>query len=108
MITELPPAFLFLAAALIAPLLPSGVRKPLLLATPLLALAVVFGLPEGVHFNYSLFNLDLALIQVDRLNRVITSYSIHYTKLYETDGAAKSLPGSAMEQKIAAVLEGEP
>jgi len=25
-----------------------------------------------------------------------------------TDGAAKSLPGSAMEQKIAAVLEGEP
>lgn len=67
---ELPPAFWFLAAAALAPLLPAGVRKLLLLAAPLLALASVYCLPEGVQFGYRLLDQDMALVNVDRLNRV--------------------------------------
>ncbi len=67
---ELPPAFWFLAAAVIAPLLPAGLRKLVLLAAPLLALATVYSLPEGVQFSYRLLDLDMALLNVDRLNRV--------------------------------------
>ncbi|MHB1398601.1 MAG: Na(+)/H(+) antiporter subunit D [Trichloromonadaceae bacterium] len=70
MIAELPPAFLFLAAAVLAPLLPQGLRKWVLLAAPLLALWVVHLLPEGVHFSYNFIGQDLALLKVDRLNRV--------------------------------------
>ena len=67
---ELPPAFLFLAAAVLAPLFPSGPRKLVLLAVPLLAMAAVYSLPEGVHFSYSLLDQEMALLKVDRLNRI--------------------------------------
>ena len=70
MINELPPAFMFLAAAVLAPFLPHGLRKLVLLAAPLLALAVVYSLPEGTHFTYSFLGQDMALLKVDRLNRV--------------------------------------
>ena len=70
MMSELPPAFLFLAAAVIAPLLPSGLRKLVLLAAPLLALAAVYSLPEGVLFSYSFLDQEMALLKVDRLSRV--------------------------------------
>lgn len=70
MMIELPPAFIFLAAAALAPLLPAGVRKIVLLAAPLLALATVLSLPEGVSFTYSILGQDMALLKVDRLNRV--------------------------------------
>ncbi len=70
MITELPPAFWFLAAALLAPLFPSGPRKLVLLTAPLLALVAVYFLPEGVHFSYNFLDQEMALLKVDRLNRV--------------------------------------
>ncbi len=44
---ELPPAIFFLIAAVLAPLLPGGLRKAVMLVTPLLAIAVVHTLPEG-------------------------------------------------------------
>jgi len=70
MINELPPAFLFLAAAVLTPFLPHGLRKLVLLAAPLLALVVVYSLPEGIHFSYNFLGQDMALLKVDRLNRV--------------------------------------
>ena len=70
MIAELPPAFFFLAAAALVPFLPQGARKAVLLAAPLLALATVHALPEGIHLSYNFIGQDLALLKVDRLNRV--------------------------------------
>ncbi len=70
MISELPPAFVLLAAAVISPLLPGGLRKLVLLAAPLLGLVLVHTLPEGVYFSYSLLDQDMALLKVDRLNRI--------------------------------------
>ncbi len=70
MISNLPPALFFLAAAAIAPFLPKGLRKAVLLAAPLLALVTVWFLPEGTSWHYSLFNQDLTFLKVDRLNRV--------------------------------------
>lgn len=67
---ELPPALYFLAAAVLAPVLPAGVRKIVLLGAPLVALATVLSLPEGVSFQYSLLGQDMAMLKVDRLNRV--------------------------------------
>lgn len=70
MMNELPPVVFFLAAALIAPILPETLRKIVLLAAPAAALVTVFYLPEGVHLTYSFLGQDMALLQVDRLNRV--------------------------------------
>jgi multicomponent Na+:H+ antiporter subunit D len=70
MISELPPAFWLLGAAVIAPLLPAGIRKAVLLAAPLLALLTVFFLTEGTHLTFSLLGEEMALLKVDRLNRV--------------------------------------
>ncbi len=70
MISELPPALWFLAAAVIAPLFPAGLRKFILLAAPLLALLTVYSLPEGIHLSFSFLDQDMALLKVDRLNRV--------------------------------------
>ncbi len=70
MMIELPPALIFLTAAVLAPFLPAVVRKVLLLVVPLLALVTVFGLPEGVGFQYSFLGHEMALLKVDRLNRV--------------------------------------
>lgn len=70
MMSELPPAFLFLAAAVIVPLLPSGLRKLVLLAVPLMALATVYSLPDGIHFSYSLMGQEMSLLKVDSLNRI--------------------------------------
>ena len=70
MISEMPPAFWLLAAAVIAPLFPAGIRKVLLLAAPLLALLTVFLLAEGTHLSFSFLGEEMALLKVDRLNRV--------------------------------------
>lgn len=70
MMIEIPPALLFLLAALLAPLLQGILRKSLLLAAPMLALLVVHQLPEGVVTTLSFLDFDLILCQVDRLNRV--------------------------------------
>jgi multicomponent Na+:H+ antiporter subunit D len=70
MIAEMPPAFFFLAAAVLALLLPQGPRKLVLLLAPLLALAMVHFIPEGEYFHYNFIGQDLSLLKVDRLNRV--------------------------------------
>jgi multicomponent Na+:H+ antiporter subunit D len=70
MMIDLPPSLLFLAAALIAPLLPSVPRKVVLLGAPLLALAAVYSLPEGMHFRFDFIGQEMTFVMVDRLNRV--------------------------------------
>lgn len=67
---ELPPALFFFLAAVLASFLPDRLRKPVVLAAPLVALVAVYSLPEGRLFSYSLFNQELHLLDVDRLNRV--------------------------------------
>lgn len=67
---ELPPAFLFLAAAALSPLLPAALRRVVLLATPLLALLVIYSLADGVYFGINFLDLDMALLKIDRLNRI--------------------------------------
>lgn len=67
---ELPPAVFFLLAAVLVPFLPDRLRKPVLLAAPLLALVAVYALPEGTMFSYSLVQQEMHLLSVDRLNRV--------------------------------------
>lgn len=68
--TELPPALFFILAAVLVPLLPDRLRKPVVLAAPLMALVAVYSLPEGRLFSYALLDQELHLLQVDRLNRV--------------------------------------
>ncbi len=67
---EIPPAFIFLLAAFIAPLLKGTVRQAVLLAAPICALAVVHSLPEGVIATLTFNGIDLVLCEVTRLNRV--------------------------------------
>ncbi len=65
-----PTAFLFLAAALLVPLLPGGrLRGALLLAVPAFALWQIWSLPEGALFATRFFGFELELMRVDSLSR---------------------------------------
>lgn len=71
MIELIPTAFLYIAAALILPLLPqTRARALLLLLVPLLAAWQVWMLPEGIYARTEFFGLNLELMRVDRLSRV--------------------------------------
>ena len=66
-----PPAFLFLAAAAILPLLPQGpARGGVLLGVPLLAALQVFGLDHGISGQIGFAGLTLELMRVDKLSVV--------------------------------------
>lgn len=71
MLLSLPPAFLFIAAALVMLALPQGrARGALLLAVPLLAGWQIWSLPLG-HLNTVPFmGLELDMMRVDKLSRV--------------------------------------
>ena len=71
MVTSLPTAYLFFAAAAVLLALPKGqARGILLLAVPLIAALHVWTLPEGHLATVSFLGLDLDLSRVDRLSRV--------------------------------------
>lgn len=70
MLEAVPPVFLFLAAALILPLLPQGrVKSTFLLIVPILAGWLIWTLPEGNLLPVRFMGLELELLRVDKLAR---------------------------------------
>lgn len=71
MVEAFPIAFLFFAGAALLALLPKGaLRAGVLLVVPLVALYLIWNLPEGNLFSAQLLNVELELLRVDRLSRI--------------------------------------
>lgn len=70
MISQLPPAAIFIAGALLIPILPRSVKSAYMLLLPVLGLYNLLGLAEGTHFSVAFADYDLVLGQVDRLSRI--------------------------------------
>lgn len=72
MVAEIfPVAFIFFAAAVLMLALPRGpLRAGLLLIAPIVALALVWSLPEGSLWSVRLMGLDMEFMRVDRLSRI--------------------------------------
>nr|WP_325250742.1 Na(+)/H(+) antiporter subunit D [Amylibacter sp.] len=71
MLESFPVAFVYFAAALLLMALPRGpIRAGLLLIAPLIALFVIWYLPEGNLWSVNLMGLDLDFMRVDRLSRI--------------------------------------
>ena len=68
MTSSVPPAFVFLAAAVLIPLLPARARRLLLVATPLAGGLALWGLWGGGGFELGLFETRLVLLRVDSLS----------------------------------------
>ena len=68
MTSSVPPAFVFLAAAVLIPLLPARARRLLLVATPLAGGLALWGLWGGGGFGVDLFGTRLVLLRVDSLS----------------------------------------
>jgi multicomponent Na+:H+ antiporter subunit D len=64
-----PPALVMLAGAFLLPLLPRNVRSVFSLLVPLVALALVWTAPSGIHRTMELMDYPLVLYKVDRLSR---------------------------------------
>ena len=71
MISILPTAFIFIAAALILGLLPKGhIRAVILLFTPVLAAWQVWNLPVGIYMQVEFVGQTLDMMRVDKLSRI--------------------------------------
>ena len=71
MISILPTAFIFIAAALMLGLLPKGhIRGVILLITPILAAWQVWNLPVGIYMQVEFVGQTLDLMRVDKLSRI--------------------------------------
>ena len=71
MISILPTAFIFIAAALVLGLLPKGqVRGVILLITPILAAWQVWNLPVGIYMQVEFVGQTLDMMRVDKLSRI--------------------------------------
>lgn len=64
-----PPALVMLAGAFLLPLLPRNFRSVFSLLVPLVALALVWTAPSGIHRTMELMDYPLVLYKVDRLSR---------------------------------------
>lgn len=64
------PAFILILAGLILPFVRSGVRGGVMLAAPLIALGLVWSLPDGVSLAMPFFGMDLEPIKADKLSRL--------------------------------------
>ena len=71
MISILPTAFIFIAAALVLGLLPKGnVRGVILLITPILAAWQIWNLPAGIFAQVEFVGQTLDMMRVDKLSRI--------------------------------------
>ena len=71
MISILPTAFIFIAAALVLGLLPRGhVRSVILLITPILAAWQIWNLPVGIFVQVEFVGQTLDMMRVDKLSRI--------------------------------------
>jgi multicomponent Na+:H+ antiporter subunit D len=65
-----PPAFVLLAAALLLPFLPLGLRRAATVAAPLVALPLMLALPEGSSWIASGGPFELVWARSDALSRI--------------------------------------
>ena len=63
-----PPGAILILAGLILPLLNDGTRKALILLAPLLTLAAVWSLPDGVALSVSYLGMELEPVKADALS----------------------------------------
>lgn len=70
LLAQIPPGLVPIAAGLILPLLPRTLRPPLLVAAPLLALALVWQVPDGAAWTTSLFGHELVPVEGSALGRL--------------------------------------
>jgi len=71
MISILPTAFIFIAAALVLGILPKGnVRGVILLITPILAAWQIWNLPAGIFAQVEFVGQTLDMMRVDKLSRI--------------------------------------
>ncbi len=68
--TNIPPALILLAGALLLPLAPRGFRSALSLVFPLLALGLVWAMPPGSHSAFRLMDYQLLPCTIDQLSRM--------------------------------------
>ena len=70
LISEFPPAVLFIIGALFIPLLKGNYKSTYMLALPLIALIALGAASDGSYWNLKLLGYDLVLARVDALSRV--------------------------------------
>ena len=70
MISHLPPAFIFILAAILVPLFKGKARSALLLAVPVIGFLNLLLIPEGSHLVIPFMGYDLILLKVDRLSLI--------------------------------------
>jgi multicomponent Na+:H+ antiporter subunit D len=64
------PAIILILAGLILPFVRGSVRGSVMLAAPLIALGLVWSLPDGVSLAMPFFGMDLEPIKTDKLSRL--------------------------------------
>ncbi len=65
-----PPGAILILAGLMLPLLSDRMRKVLILLTPLMTLAAVWSLPDGVALSISYLGMELEPVKADALSRM--------------------------------------
>jgi multicomponent Na+:H+ antiporter subunit D len=73
MMVSIPPAALLIFGGLVLPLLPARLRAPALLALPLVTLALVWQVPDGVALEARFLGYTLALVKGDALSRLFAT-----------------------------------
>jgi len=67
---NLPPALIYIAGALLIPLLPGRFKKAYMLLLPVLGMYNLLNIPMGSHFQVEFLDYHLVLGEMDRLARV--------------------------------------
>ena len=67
-VSNFPPAFIFLAGAVLLAILPGRMRPAAYLVFPALALLLLFNMEEGARLTLPFLNYELILCRVDRLS----------------------------------------
>jgi multicomponent Na+:H+ antiporter subunit D len=73
MTVSIPPAAVLIFGGLVLPLLPARLRAPALLALPLVTLALVWQVPDGVALEARFLGYTLALVKGDALSRLFAT-----------------------------------
>ena len=76
MIGNLPPASILICGALLLPLLRGRVQQAFLLLLPVLGLAHLAGLPNGISWQIDCFSWELVCVRIDELSRLF-GYLFH-------------------------------
>ena len=76
MIDTVPPAFIFIVAGLLSPLIKGRWKSAFLLSVPVVGFINLISIPEGTHWVIRFLEWDLVLGRMDRLS-LIFGYIFH-------------------------------